>query len=207
MRTYRDHRFCDVITLCMLCVCTCTAQFTPPARQDGPVCVVSGGVNWVGPTSASASECVRRSHCATRHTLTQTRHRTHLSGDRADSIHTATPDTTKQSWLCRVLRGGVNWTIAINVFKVQNFLSATVLSCLESNSHRRSGVNWTRQDSFVWSGVAVWISFKCSAVISHLTIRAEITLHNKAIINIRQIPFAVWYCPPIGQFEYIFGGW
>jgi len=31
------------------------AQFTPPARQtrqDGPVCVVSGGANWVGPTSA-----------------------------------------------------------------------------------------------------------------------------------------------------------
>ena len=34
-------------------------------RQDGPVCVVSGGVNWVGPAARqvrSASECVRRSH-------------------------------------------------------------------------------------------------------------------------------------------------
>jgi len=39
----------------------------PPdkTRQDGPVCVVSGGVNWVGPAARqvrSASECVRRSH-------------------------------------------------------------------------------------------------------------------------------------------------
>ena len=47
----------------------------------------------------SASECVRRSHCAARHTPTQTRHRTHLSGCQADSIHTVTPDTTKQSCL------------------------------------------------------------------------------------------------------------
>ena len=41
-----------------------------------------------------------------RRTPTQTRHRTHLYGGRADSIHTATPDTTKQSRLCR---DGVNW--------------------------------------------------------------------------------------------------
>ena len=37
------------------------------------------------------------------------RDRTHLSGGRADSIiYTATPDTTKQSCLCRVWRGSVN---------------------------------------------------------------------------------------------------
>ena len=30
-------------------------------------------------------------------TQTQTGHRTHLSGGRADSVHTATPETTKQS--------------------------------------------------------------------------------------------------------------
>jgi len=64
----------------------------------------------------SALECVRRSHCAARHTPAKTRHRTHLSGGRADSIQTATPDTTKQSCLCRVWCDGVNWTIAINVF-------------------------------------------------------------------------------------------
>ena len=31
------------------------------------------------------------------------------------------PDTTRQSCLCRVWRGGVNWTIAINVFRLQIF--------------------------------------------------------------------------------------
>jgi len=56
----------------------------------------------------SQSECVRRSHCAARHTPTRTRHRTHLSGGRADSVHAATADTTKQSCLCRVWSGGVN---------------------------------------------------------------------------------------------------
>jgi len=54
----------------------------------------------------SVSECVQRSHCAAGHTPTQTRHRTHLSGEtggRADSIHTATPGTTKQnSHICVV---------------------------------------------------------------------------------------------------------
>jgi len=69
----------------------------------------------------SASECVRRSHCATGRTPTQTGHRTHLSGCRADSIHTATTDTTKQSSLCRVWLGNVSWIIAINVFRLQIF--------------------------------------------------------------------------------------
>jgi len=69
----------------------------------------------------STSECDRRSHCAARHTPTQTRRRTHLSGDRTDSVHTATPDTTKQSCLCRVWRGRANWTIATNVLRVQIF--------------------------------------------------------------------------------------
>ena len=36
------------------------------------------------------------------------RHRTHLSGGRADLVHTATPDTTKQSCLRRVWRGGLS---------------------------------------------------------------------------------------------------
>jgi len=69
----------------------------------------------------SESECVRRSHYAAGRTPTQTRHRTHLSGCRADSVHTATPDTTKQSCRCRVWRNGVHWTIAINVFRLQIF--------------------------------------------------------------------------------------
>ena len=52
-------------------------ELSRPDRPTGAFCV------W------SVSECVRRSHCAARHTPTQTRHRTHLSGGRADSIHTA----------------------------------------------------------------------------------------------------------------------
>ena len=40
---------------------------------------------------------------------------------RADSVHTSTPDTTEQSCLRRVWRGGVNWTIAVNVFRLQVF--------------------------------------------------------------------------------------
>ena len=62
---------------------------------------------------------LRRGAAANRHTPTQTRHRTHLSSGRADSVHTATPDTTKQSCQCRVWHGGVNWIIAVNVFKLQ----------------------------------------------------------------------------------------
>ena len=47
------------------------------------------------------------------------RRRTHLSGGRADSIHTARPDTTRRSCLCRVWCADVNWTIALNVFRLQ----------------------------------------------------------------------------------------
>ena len=67
----------------------------------------------------SASECVRRSHCAARRTPTQTRHRTHLSGGRADSIHTTTPNTTKT--VLSVVYGVAVWTIATNVLRLQIF--------------------------------------------------------------------------------------
>jgi len=43
----------------------CPIHTTRQTRQDRPVCVMSGGVNWVGPTARQvrfASECVRRSH-------------------------------------------------------------------------------------------------------------------------------------------------
>ena len=95
---------CDY--LCCLCD-TSNAQFTPPARQDKTVLSVSCQAVWTESAGQvrSASECVRRSHCAT---LRHRPDRTHLSGRRADSVHTATPDTTKQSCLCRVWCGGVN---------------------------------------------------------------------------------------------------
>jgi len=94
-----------------------------------------------------ASEYVRRSHCAAGHTPTQTRHRTPMSDCRADSIHTATPDTTKPSSLCRVWRGGVNWTIAINTVGDSVQLSGIQFTPPKRTRHR--------QDRFVVSGVAV----------------------------------------------------
>jgi len=53
-----------------------------------------------------------------RHTSTQTRHRTHLSGGRADSIHTATPGTTKQSCLLNfdILSYLIVWTIMSRLY-------------------------------------------------------------------------------------------
>ena len=80
-------------------------------RQAGAAAAVLSRLVWLCELTAgrvrSASECVQRSHCAARHTPTQTRHRTHLSGCRADSVHTTTPDT-RQSCPCRVWRGAVN---------------------------------------------------------------------------------------------------
>ena len=85
------------------------ARFTPPARQDKTVLSVSC-LAWRyklnGPTSASGGRT------APPDTL---RHRPDTERTcLADSVHTATPDTTKQSCLCRVWRGDVNWVIAIN---------------------------------------------------------------------------------------------
>ena len=53
-----------------------------------------------------------------RHTSTQTRHRTHLSGGRADSVHTATPGTTKQSCLLNfdILSYLIVWTIMSRLY-------------------------------------------------------------------------------------------
>jgi len=74
------------------------AQFTPPpARQDKTVLSVSYQAVWIESARQvrSASDCVRRSHCAARHTPTQTRHRTHRRT--CLSIHTATPDTSTKT--------------------------------------------------------------------------------------------------------------
>ena len=72
------------------------AQFTPTATPDAP----HGHDGPVRPPDAL-------------------RRRAHLSGGRADSVHTATPDTTRRSCLCRVWCAGVNRTIAANVFRLQ----------------------------------------------------------------------------------------
>jgi len=53
--------------------------------------------------------------------------RTLLSGGRADSIHTATPDKTKQSCLCRVWRRGVNWVSVFHTVSPSIPLESVVL--------------------------------------------------------------------------------
>ena len=75
----------------------CPVYITSPARHTSCHAVWIESARHV----RSASECVQRSHCAARHTPTQSRHRTHLSGGRTDSVHTSTPDATKQSCLWR----------------------------------------------------------------------------------------------------------
>jgi len=98
---------------------------------------------------------------------------THLSGCRADSIHTAIPDTTRRSCLscmvCRCQLGDCSERV-----QTSNFLSATVLSW-ESNSHRRSGrdtdktvlscLAWRRELTLTLSSKSVTNS---SRKISHL---------------------------------------
>ena len=139
-------------------------QFRPPARQDKTVLsVVSGGVNWVGPTARlvrSASECVRRSH---RQCL---RRPTHSDAERTcrsvGPTQFTPPHQTRQDgpvcvvsgvpvWIGRLL-----WTRADFNFFVGDSLQ---LSEIQLNPPKRKR---HRQDSFVASGVAVWISFKRS---------------------------------------------
>jgi len=71
-------------------------------------------------------------------------------------IHTATPDTTKLSCLCRVRFGGVNW-IPDNtgLSPTENLKSEHV----QSNRPVHTAAHQTRhrQDRLVASGVAVWI--------------------------------------------------
>ena len=52
---------------------------------------------------------------------------------------------------CRIWCGGVNWTIDINVFRLQNIRSVTVLSCRETSAHRRGRHD---TDRTVLSGLA-----------------------------------------------------
>ena len=79
---------------------------------------------WCGSVNSPLDKCVlRRSASGGRTVPPDTLRRTaYLSGCRADSIHiAATPDTTKQSCLCRFWCAGVNWTTALNAFRLQIF--------------------------------------------------------------------------------------
>jgi len=92
----------------------CPIYTARQTRQDGPVCVVSGGVNWVGPTNAfcvgvrPAVALRRPTHSDT----DQTQNAPVWRSGRLNSYRHA----TKQSCQCRVWRGGVNWTIVVSKF-------------------------------------------------------------------------------------------
>ena len=83
----------------------------------------------------SASECVRRSHCADRHTPTLNA----LVGRsrRLNSHRHTRHDRTVLFASCLVCRCELD--DCSERVQTWNFQSATVLSCRESNSHRRSG--------------------------------------------------------------------
>ena len=133
--------------------CVAAAAVDRQARQSCRVWC--GGVNWVGPTARqvrSASECVRRSH---RQCL---RRPTHSDAERTcqlTSHHHTRHDKTVLSvsrLVCRCELDDCSERV-----QTSNFLSVTVLSCRESNSHRRSGRD---ADKTVLSCMAtVWIGF------------------------------------------------
>jgi len=84
----------------------------------------------------SASECVRRSHCAARHTPTQSV-LVWLSGRLSSHRRHTRYDKTVLSvsfLVCRCELDDCSERV-----QTSNFLSATVLSCRESSSHRQSG--------------------------------------------------------------------
>ena len=80
------------------------------------------------------------------------RHRTHLSGGRAGSVHTATPDATRQSCLCRVWCAGVNWTIALKVFKLRIFCRRQSPVVWNPVHTAEADATQTRQFCRVWRG-------------------------------------------------------
>ena len=76
----------------------------------------------------------------------------HLSGGWVDSVYAATPDMTRWSCLCRFWCADVNWTIAVNVFRLQIFCQRH--SWVVGNPIHTSEVDatQTRQFCHVWHG-------------------------------------------------------
>ena len=138
------------------------AQFTPPARQDKTVLSVSyqAGVN-----CPPDKYVLRRSASSGRTALPDTlRHRpdtertclavgpTQFTPPSHQTRHRH-EHTTKQSCLCRVWRGSVDWTIPINVFRLQIFCRRQ--SCVVGNPVHAAEADATQTRQFVVSGVAV----------------------------------------------------
>ena len=93
---------------------------------------------------SSGKTCLHRcggSACATaptaQHTPTRTRRKTHLSDCRADSVYTATPDTTKESYLCHVWRGSVNFILeysstllTVSTYRMLAVITIMMICCM-----------------------------------------------------------------------------
>ena len=128
---------------------------------------------WLGLAGLASRQQQSRRHCLRdrRHrdwyTVTWTRHRMHLSCGQADLIHTATPDMTKQSCLCRVWRGDVNWTIAINVFRLhifcrrQSWVVENPIHTAEADMTQTGLCYWVWPVGVNWQ--LFWVSESCTA--------------------------------------------
>ena len=122
------------------------------------VCVIGRSVRWrrCSRRSTVSRQVASRGMSSVRTCSSSTpRHRTHTSApDRSTPrtdrmlqlIHTATPDTTKLSCLCRVRFGGVNWISG------NSRLNVWTRSEQSSNSHRhiRHDTNRTVLSCLVW---------------------------------------------------------
>ena len=111
----------------------------PDTTQTGLYCRVSRCELSV-PDRRTSAFCVRvRPAVALRRPTHSDTERTCLAVE-PTHFHTSTPDTTKQSCPCRVRRGGVNWTVAINVIRLQIFcrLDSLELSGIQFTPPKRT---------------------------------------------------------------------
>ena len=125
--------------------CLCRVRWCELSRPDRPTSTFCVGVRpAVAPAVPAPPDTPRDG--------------THLSGGRVDSIHIATSDTTVQSVSCLMYRYELD--DCSERVQTSNFLSATALSCRESNSHCRGRHD---TDRTVLSGLA----WRCELGISY----------------------------------------
>ena len=92
--------------------------------------------------------------------------------------------TTRRSCLCRVWCAGVNWTIALNVFRLQVFYRRqSWRRCRESSSHRRSG----RDTDKTLSSCLAW---RCELALS----RVQEVDRNRACTAAWSAVVLGWWC-------------
>jgi len=124
--------------------------------------------------SRPVSECVRRSH---RQCL---RRPTHSDAERTCQAVGPTqftpPHQTRQDGPVCVVSGAPVW---IERVQTSNFLSATVLTCRESNSRRRSGRD---SDKTVLSCLA----WRCELALSSLRMKCSELPKTRSVLNRQQ---------------------